>query len=53
MTGAQRLSKAFELGDTARRVLESGLRARYPDVSEAEFRELLRARLERCHNRNY
>lgn len=53
MTPEQRLLKAFELSDLSRQLFEEGLRRRFPDLPEAEFRELLLARLEKCHNRNY
>ena len=53
MTPEQRLLKAFELSDLSRQLFEDGLRRRFPDLPEAEFRELLLGRLEKCHNRNY
>jgi hypothetical protein len=53
MTAEQRLHKAFELGAMARALFSHGLRRRFPDLGEAEFGRLLRARLDRCHNRNY
>jgi hypothetical protein len=53
MTPAQRLKKAFELSEFARKLFEHGLRKRFPDMPEEEFRQLLRKRLELCHNRNW
>jgi hypothetical protein len=53
MTPEQRLLRAFELCRRTRQLFEEGLRARFPDLPEAEFQHLLRARLDKCHNRNY
>ena len=53
MTPEQRLRKAFELGATARALFEHGLRQRFPDLDDIAFRQLVRDRLDRCHNRNY
>ncbi len=53
MTPEQKLLKAFELSALTRQAFEEGLRARFPDMPEAEFRQLLRERLDKCHNRNY
>jgi hypothetical protein len=53
MTPAQRLAKAFELSALARKLFIQGLRERHPDATEEEFRKILLARLEKCHNRNY
>ncbi len=53
MTPEQRLAKAFELSEFSRQLFVHGLRQRFPDLSEAEFKALLLRRLEKCHNRNY
>ena len=53
MTPEQRLAKAFELSEFSRQLFIHGLRRRFPDLSEVEFKELLLRRLEKCHNRNY
>ena len=53
MTPGQRLAKAFDLSEFTRRLFADGLRKRFPDLSEDDFQELLRTRLEKCHNRNY
>lgn len=53
MTPAQRLEKAFELSEFSRGLFIEGLRKRFPDVTEDEFRKIVLKRLERCHNRNY
>jgi hypothetical protein len=53
MTPEQRLAKAFELSALAKRAFIDGLRRRFPDLPEDEFKKLLLARLEKCHNRNY
>ena len=53
MTPEQRLAKAFELSALAKQAFIDGLRKRFPDLSEVEFKKLLLERLEKCHNRNY
>ncbi len=53
MTPAQRLEKAFDLSEFSRRLFIEGLRKRFPDITEDEFRKIVLKRLERCHNRNY
>jgi hypothetical protein len=53
MSPEQRLAKAFELGEMSRGLFRTGLRARFPDLSEAEFHRLYLERLEKCHNRNW
>ena len=53
MTPEQRLAKAFELSALAKQAFIRGLRRRFPDLPEDEFKRLLLARLEKCHNRNY
>lgn len=53
MTPEQRLSQAFELSEFTLGLFTHGLRKRFPDLSEVEFKQLLLRRLEKCHNRNY
>jgi hypothetical protein len=53
MTPEQRLLKAFELSALAKSLFITGLRKRFPNLSENEFHEVLLQRLELCHNRNY
>lgn len=53
MTPEQRLLKAFELSRFSRELFEQGLRRRFPDLAEVEFKELLLERLKTCHNNNY
>ena len=49
----QRLLKAFELSAFSQALFIQGLRNRFPDSTDEEFKRLLLARLEKCHNRNY
>jgi hypothetical protein len=53
MTPGQRLLKVFELSEFTKALFVQGLRRRFPDVSEEEFRKIFLARLAKCHNRNY
>ena len=53
MTPEERLLKAFELSAFCRQLFTHGLRKRFPHVSAEDFARILRARLDKCHNRNY
>jgi hypothetical protein len=53
MTAEQKLAKAFELSAFARELFKHGLRKRFPNLPEEEFKQLFLARLDKCHNRNY
>ena len=53
MSPEQRLLKAFELSEFARALFVHGLRKRFPNLNDKEFKALLLERLEKCHNRNY
>ena len=53
MTPEARLAKAFELSELGKRLFVDGLRRRFPDLPEPEFKALVLRRLERCYNRNY
>jgi hypothetical protein len=53
MTPEQRLLKSFELSDFSKALFIEGLRQRFPDATEEEFRRILFDRLDKCHNRNY
>ena len=53
MTPEQRLLKAMELSGFSKDLFVHGLRARFPDLDDAEFKRLLLERLAKCHNRNY
>lgn len=51
MTPAQRLDKAFELSEFSRRLFIEGLRKRFPDATEDEFKNIVLKRLKGCHDR--
>lgn len=53
MTPQQRLEKALELSSMSKQLFVEGLREKYPDLPEPEFRQLMLERLEKCHNRNW
>jgi hypothetical protein len=53
MSPEARLLQALELSELTRRLFEAGLRRRFPDLPDNDFRRLLRERLDLCHNRNY
>ena len=49
----KRLLKALELSDLTKELFISGLKKKYPDLSEKEFQKILLEKLEKCHNSNY
>ncbi len=53
MSPEQRLLKSFELSQFSRDLFVQGLRKRFAHLSVSEFQDLLRKRLDKCHNRNY
>ena len=53
MSPEERLLRAFELSEFTRQLFVHGLRKRFPDLSDEEFKKLLLERLDKCHNRNY
>jgi hypothetical protein len=53
MTPEQKLLKVFELSEFSKALFIEGLRLRFPDATEDEFRRILFDRLEKCHNKNY
>jgi hypothetical protein len=53
LTPEQKLAKVFELSAFAKQLFVQGLRQRFPNATEEEFRTILLARLQKCHNRNY
>ena len=53
MTPEQRLLRAIELSRNVREVFVAGMRKRFPDLPDEEFRKLCQRRLELCHNRNW
>jgi hypothetical protein len=53
MSPEERLLRAFELSELANQLFIHGLRKRFPHLPEEEFKKILSARLDKCHNRNY
>ena len=53
MTPEQRLKKAFELSEFTKQLFTCGLRKRYPDLPDLEFRKVFLEHMKKCHNRNY
>ena len=53
MTPEERLLKAFELSEFGKELFLSGLRRRFPDLSDETIRKIYLERINRCHNRNY
>ncbi len=53
MSPDARLRKAFELSAFTKAIFIQGIRRRFADRSEDEIRQIILARLNKCHNRNY
>ena len=53
MTPEQRLRKAFELTEFSKALFMEGLRRRFPDLPDSRLKDVLRERIDKCHNRNY
>jgi hypothetical protein len=53
MTSEQRLMKAFELSERAKKLFLYGLKQRFPEKSDAEIKAIYLERVALCHNRNY
>ena len=53
LTPEQRLLKAFELSQMTKDLFLSGLRKRFPDLSDHELKRIYLERLAKCHNRNW
>jgi hypothetical protein len=53
LTPEQRLKRAFDLSDFTTKLFINGLKKRWPDLGEEEFKQKLFERLGKCHNRNY
>lgn len=49
----KRLLKALELSELTKELFISGLKKKYPDLSEKKFKKILLEKLEKCHNSNY
>jgi len=53
MSSEKRLLEALELSEFTRQLFIHGLRTRFPNLSDEDFKKKLLARLDKCHNRNY
>ena len=53
MSPEKRLLKCFELSDLTRSLFLTGLRMRFPNLSENEIKKIYIKRLNKCHNTDY
>jgi hypothetical protein len=53
MSSEKRLLEALELSEFTHQLFIHGLRTRFPNLSDEDFKKKLLARLDKCHNRNY
>lgn len=53
MTPEEKLMKMFELTLFGKELFLSGLRERFPDMSEAEIKKIYLERVKKCYTRNY
>lgn len=53
ISAEKKLFKAFELSEFVKELFIYGLRKRFPNLPDREFKKILLERLDKCHNRNY
>ena len=53
MSPQDKLLKSFELTELANAAFKTGLRNRYPELSEVELERLYREKRSACHNQSY
>jgi hypothetical protein len=53
MTPEERLTEALELSEFSKQLFIARLQHRFLYLPEEELKTLIKARLERCHNRNW
>jgi len=48
-----RLKKCFELNELTKQLFLTGLKNRFPDLSQKEIKEIYLKRIDKCRNLNY
>lgn len=53
LTPEERLKKCFELNELTKKLFLTGLKNRFPDLSQEEIKKLYLKRINKCHNLDY
>ena len=53
LTPEERLKKCFELNELTKQLFLTGLKNRFPDLSQEEIKKLYLKRINKCHNLYY
>jgi len=53
LTPEERLKKCFELNELTKQLFLTGLKNRFPDLSQEEIKKLYLKRINKCHNLDY
>ena len=53
LTPEERLKKCFELNELTKKLFLTGLKNRFPNLSQEEIKKLYLKRINKCHNLDY
>jgi len=53
LTPEERLKKCFELNELGKQLFLTGLKNRFPNLSQEEIKKLYLKRINKCHNLDY
>lgn len=53
LTPEERLKKCFELNELTKQLFLTGLKNRFPNLSQEEIKKLYLKRINKCHNLDY
>lgn len=53
LTPEKKLKKCFDLNEFTKALFLTGLRNRFPNLSEEEIKKIYLKRITKCHNLNY
>lgn len=53
LTPEEKLKKCFELNELTKKLFLTGLKNRFPDLSQEEIKKLYLKRINKCHNLDY
>jgi len=53
LTPEEKLKKCFELNELTKQLFLTGLKNRFPDLSQEEIKKIYLKRINKCHNLDY
>ncbi|MBC8387133.1 MAG: hypothetical protein ISS13_01615 [Actinobacteria bacterium] len=53
LTPEEKLKKCFELNELTKKLFLTGLKNRFPNLSQEEIKKLYLKRINKCHNLDY